>query len=47
MAFKSIVVETDDHVTTIKLNRPDALNALNGALLGCAISSSGFGPLNP
>ena len=34
MAFKTLIVETEDHVTTIKLNRPDALNALNSALLG-------------
>ena len=34
MAFKNIIVETEDHVTVIKLNRPDALNALNSALLG-------------
>ncbi len=34
MAFKTIIVETDDHVTVIKLNRPDALNALNSELLG-------------
>ncbi len=34
MAFKTIIVETDDHVTVIKLNRPDALNSLNSELLG-------------
>lgn len=34
MAFKTIIVETDDHISTIKLNRPDALNALNSELLG-------------
>jgi enoyl-CoA hydratase len=33
MAFETIVVEIDDHVALIKLNRPDALNALNTALL--------------
>jgi enoyl-CoA hydratase len=33
MAFKTIVVEIDDHVALIRLNRPDALNALNQALL--------------
>ena len=33
MAFKTIVVEIDDHVALIRLNRPDALNALNDALL--------------
>ena len=34
MAFEAIVVETEEHVTTIRLNRPDALNALNRELLG-------------
>ncbi|KAF0675947.1 enoyl-CoA hydratase [Profundibacterium mesophilum] len=33
MAFKTIIVEIDDHVALIKLNRPEALNALNQALL--------------
>jgi enoyl-CoA hydratase len=33
MAYKTIIVEVDDHVALIKLNRPDALNALNLALL--------------
>ena len=33
MAFKTITVEIDDHVALIRLNRPDALNALNEALL--------------
>ncbi|GAA6201402.1 acryloyl-CoA hydratase [Aquicoccus sp. SU-CL01552] len=34
MAFETINVEVDDHVALIKLNRPEALNALNGQLLG-------------
>ncbi len=34
MAFETIIVETEDHVTLIKLNRPDAMNALNDQLLG-------------
>ncbi len=34
MAFKTIVVEIDEHVALIRLNRPEALNALNAALLG-------------
>jgi len=29
MAYETIIVEVEDHVTLIKLNRPDALNALN------------------
>ncbi|MCT4557785.1 MAG: enoyl-CoA hydratase [Pelagimonas sp.] len=34
MAYETIIVEIEDHVATIKLNRPDALNALNTQLLG-------------
>lgn len=34
MAFETIIVEVEDHVCLIKLNRPDALNALNQHLLG-------------
>ena len=33
MAFETIIVEINDHVSLIKLNRPDALNALNTQLL--------------
>lgn len=33
MAFETIIVEIEDHVALIKLNRPDALNALNQALI--------------
>ncbi len=33
MAYKTIIVDTEDNVTTIRLNRPDALNALNAELL--------------
>ncbi len=34
MAYETITVDVDDHVALIKLNRPDALNALNQHLLG-------------
>ncbi len=34
MAFETIIVEVDDNVATITLNRPDSMNALNKALLG-------------
>ena len=34
MAFETIIVEVEDHVALVKLNRPDALNALNTQLLG-------------
>lgn len=33
MAFETIIVEVEDHVALIKLNRPDALNALNDQVL--------------
>ncbi len=34
MAYETITVETDQHVALIRLNRPEALNALNAQLLG-------------
>ena len=34
MAFETITVDTEDHISLIRLNRPDALNALNSHLLG-------------
>ncbi|TYB84918.1 enoyl-CoA hydratase [Oceaniovalibus sp. ACAM 378] len=34
MAYKTIIVELADHVALIRLNRPDAMNALNSVLLG-------------
>ena len=34
MAYETIVVDTDGHVGRIVLDRPDALNALNGKLVG-------------
>jgi enoyl-CoA hydratase len=33
MGYEMICVETEEHVGTIRLNRPDALNALNSQLL--------------
>jgi enoyl-CoA hydratase len=33
MAYKTIIVEQDQHVALIRLNRPEALNALNLALM--------------
>jgi enoyl-CoA hydratase len=33
MAYRTIIVELEDHVAVIRLNRPDALNALNTQLL--------------
>jgi enoyl-CoA hydratase len=34
MAYETLVVEIEDHIALIKLNRPDAMNALNSQLLG-------------
>ena len=34
MAYETIIVEVEDHVALIRLNRPDAMNALNDQLLG-------------
>ena len=34
MPYECLTVETEDHVTLIRLDRPDALNALNSTLLG-------------
>ena len=34
MAYETLIVEIEDHIALIKLNRPDALNALNLQLLG-------------
>ncbi|MGB1235547.1 MAG: enoyl-CoA hydratase-related protein [Planktomarina sp.] len=32
MAFETIIVEIDDHIATIKLNRTDSMNALNNQM---------------
>jgi enoyl-CoA hydratase len=34
MAYSTIIVEIDENVALIRLNRPEALNALNSVLLG-------------
>ena len=34
MAYETLLVEISDHVALVRLNRPDALNALNSQLLG-------------
>jgi enoyl-CoA hydratase len=33
VAYQTVIVEVEDHVGTVRLNRPDALNALNHQLL--------------
>ena len=34
MAYETIIVDIADYVCTIRLNRPDALNAINSRMLG-------------
>ncbi|WP_068109985.1 enoyl-CoA hydratase [Tropicimonas marinistellae] len=34
MAFETLIVEVTDHICLIRLNRPEALNALNTQLMG-------------
>ncbi len=34
MAYQTIIVEIEEHVALVRLNRPEALNALNATLLG-------------
>ncbi len=34
MAYETLIVDIEDHVALIRLNRPDALNALNSTMLG-------------
>ncbi len=33
MAYQTLLAEIDDHIGTIRLNRPEALNALNGRMM--------------
>ncbi|MBA3324653.1 MAG: enoyl-CoA hydratase [Rhodobacteraceae bacterium] len=33
MAYETLIVDVEDHVAVVRLNRPDALNALNSQLL--------------
>ena len=33
MAYETLLVEVEDYIATIRLNRPDALNALNTKLM--------------
>ena len=34
MAYETLIVEIEEHVALIRLNRPDAMNALNSAMMG-------------
>ena len=34
MAYETLILEIEDHVALITLNRPEALNALNVQLMG-------------
>ena len=33
MAYETLIVEIEDHVALVRLNRPEALNALNCTLM--------------
>lgn len=33
MAYETIIVDVEDHIAKVTLNRPDALNAINGELM--------------
>ena len=47
MAYQTLIVEIADHVALIRLNRPEALNALNGQLireLGDALAAADADP---
>ncbi|OUS19954.1 enoyl-CoA hydratase [Rhodobacterales bacterium 59_46_T64] len=33
MAYETIIVDVEDHIALVKLNRPDAMNALNAELM--------------
>ncbi len=46
MAYTTIIVEIEDHVALIKLNRPDALNALNSEMLGELVQALGEAEAN-
>ena len=41
MAYETIIVEIEDHVGLVTLNRPEALNALNSRLLGELVEALG------
>jgi enoyl-CoA hydratase len=47
MAYQTLIVETKNNVKLIRLNRPDALNALNSELLNELTSALGKADLDP
>ena len=34
MAYQTLIVEVEDKIALVRLNRPEAMNALNGQLIG-------------
>ena len=47
MGYETLIVETEEHVSLIRLNRPEALNALNNRILeelGAALSDADASP---
>lgn len=47
MAYETILVEIEDHVALIRLNRPESLNALNSTLLGELCTALAAADANP
>lgn len=47
MDYKTLLVSTEDRVTTIRLNRPETLNALNAALLAELAEAIGVADADP
>ena len=41
MAYETIIVEVEDHIAKVTLNRPDALNALNRELMAELVDAMG------
>jgi enoyl-CoA hydratase len=46
MAYETLIVEIEDHVALIRLNRPEALNALNAQLMSELAKAMGLADAN-
>ncbi len=47
MAYETLIVDVEDHVAVIRLNRPDAMNALNAHLLSELVDAVKAAEANP